>query len=105
MPGVGIDSASKVWNPPQHGMSQFLGNSKSIVPSSGELRLEGRTTVRADWPEPTNVAEIQKEESRRLCWSSMMLITALREYTPLEFDRSVWDLHVTKHENVRNALS
>jgi hypothetical protein len=104
IPGVGIDSASHIWNPPQHSLSQKLDKQKTTIPSNGELDSEGRTRAAADWPEATDVAEIQKEECRRLCWSSMMLITALREYTPLEFDRSVWDLHVTKPENVRNVL-
>lgn len=61
----------------------------------------GKSRLTGSWPEPTDIVEIQKEESRRLCWSSIMLISALREYTPLDFDRSAWDLHVTKHENVR----
>src|SRR5450631_1148757 len=65
----------------------------------------GESRLMASWPEPTDVVEIQKEESRRLCWSSIMLISALREYTPLNFDRSAWDLHVTKHENVRYLRS
>jgi len=58
----------------------------------------------SDWPEPTDLAEIQKEEGRRLCWSSMMLVTSLREYNPFEFERSMWDLHVTRYENVRHSL-
>ena len=55
----------------------------------------------ASWPDPNDVVEVQKEECRRLCWSSVMMISALREYTPLKFDLSTWDLHVTKPESVR----
>jgi hypothetical protein len=53
---------------------------------------------RQDWPD-NDEAEIQKEECRRLCWSSMLLITVLREYTP-NLDSSTFDLHITKQENV-----
>jgi hypothetical protein len=105
IPGVGVDSAPRIWGPLQHGLGQNFDRLKTTIPSNGELDSEERTSIMADWPETTNVAETQKEECRRLCWSSMMLITALREYTPLEFDRSVWDLHVTKPENVMSSLS
>jgi hypothetical protein len=64
-----------------------------------------KSGLTASWPEPTDIVEVQKEESRRLCWSSIVLISALREYTPLDFDRSAWDLHITKHENVRYLQS
>jgi hypothetical protein len=83
-------------------------NSNHSVTSNEHAPLEaqrGESRLTASWPEPTDIVEIQKEENRRLCWSSIMLISALREYTPLEFDCSAWDLHVTKHENVRYIRS
>jgi hypothetical protein len=55
------------------------------------------------WPDQTNFAEIQKEESRRLCWSTMVLISFLREYTP-HLGHYAWDLYITRQENVRSPL-
>lgn len=53
----------------------------------------------AHWPETNNRAEIQKEEIRRLCWSSMILASLFREFAPYVGQIS-WDLHITKQENV-----
>ncbi|CCA70549.1 hypothetical protein PIIN_04486 [Serendipita indica DSM 11827] len=63
----------------------------------------GNVGVQADWPDPTDTIEIDKEESRRLCWSVMMLISTLREYTP-HLQRQAWDLHVTRQENIALLL-
>ena len=59
----------------------------------------GTTAVRADWPDPIDTVEIDKEESRRLCWSVMMLVSTLREYTP-HLQHQAWDMHITRQENV-----
>jgi hypothetical protein len=56
-----------------------------------------------DWPDQNNPAEIQKEESRRLCWSAMVLVSALGEYTP-HLAHYAYDLYITRQENVRSPL-
>lgn len=83
-------------------MQRFIDATMPTTSSSqSSFVLEGASRIETEWPDPTNIAEIQKEESRRLCWSAMMLVTALREYTPLKFEPSTWDLYVTRPENVR----
>ncbi|KAG8811271.1 hypothetical protein FRC18_003586 [Serendipita sp. 400] len=59
--------------------------------------------LRDDWPDINDIVEVQKEESRRLCWSSMVLISALREYTSL-LERMAWDVHMARHENIALLL-
>jgi hypothetical protein len=53
----------------------------------------------AHWPATDNRADIQKEETRRLCWSSMILATLFREFAP-HIGHVSWNLHITKQENV-----
>ncbi|KIM31554.1 hypothetical protein M408DRAFT_261453 [Serendipita vermifera MAFF 305830] len=61
--------------------------------------LEGISELRLDWPDPIHIVDIEKEESRRLCWNTMIFITALREFTHLNHRLSTWDFQVTKPEN------
>lgn len=85
---------------PRNSLDHVLGNINYKVSAEDRFLLEGVPKYRPDWPDLTHVAEIEKEESRRLCWSSMMLITMLREYSPLKYEISSWDFYLTKPENL-----
>lgn len=81
-------------------------NSEFLKPSGfdkGEMALAAawrRKAVVIDWPDQRDFGEIQKEESRRLCWASMILASGLGEFTPHLVHQS-WDLYITRQENVR----
>ncbi|PVF96723.1 hypothetical protein CPB86DRAFT_786652 [Serendipita vermifera] len=52
------------------------------------------------WPTfqwPDDELEVQREEIRRLCWSSMLLVHILKEYTP-HLAGMNWDLYLSKQE-------
>lgn len=55
---------------------------------------------RATWPSGWSIAEIQKEEARRLCWSFMTLVSVLNEYTTDFEKKRPWDLYVAQQEHV-----
>ena len=81
-------------------LDQILEKDNYTLSPDGQFILEGTAKVKADWPEIDQTAEIEQEESRRLCWNSVMLASTLREFTPLTFDPSTWNLHFIKPENV-----
>lgn len=55
--------------------------------------------VFTDWPDHWMPAETKREEDRRLCWSALMLVCNICEYTRC-FTGIPFDLVVTRQENV-----
>lgn len=55
-----------------------------------------------NWPDiqTQGIAEVEKEEVRRLCWNALSVATIFREHM-MHFYRSPWNLHILKRENVR----
>lgn len=83
--------------------SMMARRNDAVGPNMGEIDWNKlQTTI--DWPDPRNVGEMQKEESRRLCWGSMVLISALREYGP-HFGEHIPDFFITRQENVCPHIS
>lgn len=66
-----------------------------FTPQFGEISEIGR-----HWPTEWTIADIQKEEARRLVWTALSLCAVLSDYTPL-FEYSPLDLFIMKQENVR----
>lgn len=96
-PGVNTKAPSKTSSNPSQKQGSTPRTAEGI--SATSFSPEGSSKFTADWPDVFDVVEIQKEESRRVCWSSMMLFTALREYSPVKLEAATWELHVTKPES------
>ncbi|KIM31558.1 hypothetical protein M408DRAFT_21577 [Serendipita vermifera MAFF 305830] len=100
LPGIGASSQSGSFGYPIGHLELILERDYFTVTPDNEYILEGTAKLKADWPELDNVAEIEKEEVRRLCWSSIMLVSIIKEFTPLDLVMPTLDLSFTKPENL-----
>jgi hypothetical protein len=83
----------------QSGRFENVDIAKKVEAASYKMtNLQENAFGKIEWP--VDEVEIQREETRRLCWSSMLLVHMLKEYTPHLMGMG-WELHVSKQENVR----
>ncbi|CAG8648862.1 3167_t:CDS:2, partial [Acaulospora colombiana] len=80
----------------QEDEAQFLDDLKQLE-AHGANHLQNNTWLTFQWPD--DGLEVQREEIRRLCWSSMLLAHMLKEYTP-HLEEMDWDLYLSKQETL-----
>ncbi|KIM22981.1 hypothetical protein M408DRAFT_332566, partial [Serendipita vermifera MAFF 305830] len=100
LPGIGASSQSGSLEHPIGHLEPILERGDVYVTPDDEYIFKGMAKLKADWPELDNVTEIEKEEARRLCWSSIMLVSIIKEFTTLDLTLPTLDLSFTKPENL-----
>ncbi|KIM22982.1 hypothetical protein M408DRAFT_267566 [Serendipita vermifera MAFF 305830] len=100
VPRIGVNSQAGSLEYPIGHLELILEKDNYSVTADDEFILEGTAVLNADWPEPDNITEIEKEETRRLCWSSIVLVAIINELTPIKLKVPTVDLFFTRPENL-----